>query len=274
VQRVNLNTWIFIGANLDRVSSLQATTPANAAVLDLIRIAAVCEFALEDEVSPIDFSANACRALLEAAQTAEVHGQRQIEAGKGANPIEPSLIDDVKSRYARFRNLFNEELSRKNIYAVRESEIYSVSSLIEKGDSIIPASLRSDLPKLCLDELRQAGRCLAFELATASAFHIMRSIEVVLLDYWDVVTKLNRPDNRNWGVLLKGIKDGGGDQTVIDAVAHVKDLHRNPIVHPELTLSMDEALVLWGAAPSVLVAVEKDILKKRSPAVAVVAIST
>jgi hypothetical protein len=265
LQRLNLNTWFWIGANLARGEQIKLGISARDGVRHLTRVDAACELILDQQVPRLDFSAGSCRALLKSTTEALQAVDAQLDAGKFIETIEDAIIQPVINAYLRFKNLLQEDLARKNVYSVRESEVYSVASLIDNGDAIIPEKLRFDLPQPCLDELKQAGRCLAFELATASAFHIMRAIEVMLLEYWDIVTGDPRPDNRNWGGLLKEIDKKGGDKDVIDAVTHVKNLHRNPIVHPELTLTMDEALVLWGSAPAVIVTLNRDILKRKPP---------
>ncbi len=263
LQRLNLNVWMFIGATLERIAILHPKMGAFDAHMQLIRAEAGCEITLSQEAPELDFSRDACESLLNALR---IHGlaiEMRLKNGKGLEPPESGWLDEIRAKHTKFSNLLSEELSRKDVYAVRENDVYSVSSLIENGHAIIPPSWRSDIPQQCLAELKQAGRCLAFELGTAAAFHIMRAVEVMLFEYWDVVVKRTRPpnQNRNWGVLLKDLADNGGDRVVIAAVTHFKDLHRNPIVHPEFTPTIDEAMVLWGATPAVIITLAENTAK-------------
>jgi hypothetical protein len=42
--------------------------------------------------------------------------------------------------------------------------------------------------RAALDELREAGRCLALESYTASGFHTLRGLEVVMAAYFKAVS--------------------------------------------------------------------------------------
>lgn len=43
-----------------------------------------------------------------------------------------------------------------------------------------------------------------------------------------------------------------GDKKVRAVLRQIKDLHRNELMHPDVTLDMDEALNLWGIAQSAI----------------------
>ena len=52
---------------------------------------------------------------------------------------------------------------------------------------------------------------------------------------------------------------GAGDPIVLSALKDLKDLHRNPLIHPEHTLEIDEAIALLGSIQSVIVHMLKAI---------------
>jgi hypothetical protein len=48
-------------------------------------------------------------------------------------------------------------------------------------------------------------------------------------------------------VVLKKIQEhNAGDPKVVAALIQIKDLHRNPLIHPEDTLTVEQALNLLG----------------------------
>jgi hypothetical protein len=110
-------------------------------------------------------------------------------------------------------------------------------------------------------DIREAGKCLAYELGTAAGFHALRAMEAVLRRYWEVVTEDKpHPGQRNIGVYIQKIeKSGVGDAKVIAVLKQIKDLHRNPLMHPEETLSLQDAIGIFGIVQSAMGAMLKEI---------------
>ena len=107
-----------------------------------------------------------------------------------------------------------------------------------------------------------ATRCVAFNLPTAAGFHLHRLNESVLHRYYDAVTEgAPRPSSRNMGEYLAEMKKRGkGDDKTLSALKDLKDLHRNPLVHPEDSLeNIDEALALLGSVHAAVVSMLKAI---------------
>jgi hypothetical protein len=58
---------------------------------------------------------------------------------------------------------------------------------------------------------------------------------------------------RNIGVYLNALKQAGkGDAKVLAALKQMTDLHRNPLIHPEAVLTLEEALSIMGVARSAI----------------------
>jgi hypothetical protein len=175
--------------------------------------------------------------------------------------IDQADVEEIKTAYSSFETHLGEELTRANVYAVDRKGIYETDALINRASEAIPSWLLVKLPQECKADLEHAGRCLAFELPTAAAFHIMRAVESAMWDYWIKLTKKSKPKNRNWGIALESLEGSGGDAKIVAALTQLKDLHRNPVMHPDVTLDMDEALALWMGAPGVIVAIARELAK-------------
>ena len=150
------------------------------------------------------------------------------------------------------------ELGVSPAYFVSDKKPYSTRTLTAEGEALFPMDLPRKIPEAVYD-LREAGKCIAFELSTAAAFHIHRAIESVLRRYWAHITKgrqqVKEIKQRNMGVYLNAMKKHNvGDPKVIAALEQIKDLHRNAVIHPEESLELAEAIALVGMANSVATA--------------------
>jgi len=105
-------------------------------------------------------------------------------------------------------------------------------------------------------DIREAGKSLAFELPTAAGFHLFRATESVLRKYYVHETGSTAPPKvRNIGVYLNALKIANkGDPKVRAALKQMTDLHRNPLIHPETILTLDEAIAIFGIARSAITA--------------------
>src|SRR2546430_250240 len=102
--------------------------------------------------------------------------------------------------------------------------------------------------------MREAGRCLALDCHTAAGFHILRAVESLALIYVTKITGKPHPKkNRDWGAYIRVIRNGQGKAAVADYLYHIKETYRNPIMHPEVRLSGDEAFALFNASLSAIV---------------------
>ena len=61
-------------------------------------------------------------------------------------------------------------------------------------------------------------------------------------------------------------KEGTVDDKVLGVLRQIKNLHRNPIMHPEVSLDMDEALILTGIATSAITAMVSYVAKHQAAA--------
>lgn len=159
----------------------------------------------------------------------------------------------VRTLLASFETVLLSEFTVADAYFVVPKPGLDTASLISAGEVLFPSALPQKVPDAVAD-LREAGRCIAYELCTAAGFHLMRAVETVLRRYWEVVTgNKPKPKQRNIGTYLRGFKAMGcGDPKVIGALTQLKDLHRNVIIHTDEALTLDKAISLLGMARSVV----------------------
>jgi hypothetical protein len=143
------------------------------------------------------------------------------------------------------------ELSTMPIYLVRQKGGFDVALLIHAAWQLFPDTTLAKAPETGMD-IEQAGKAIAFELATAAGFHIFRILEAILKRYWNAVTNNSpQPKLQTIGSYATELRKGShGDQKVYETLEQIAKLHRNPIIHPEIILSIDEAIETLGIARS------------------------
>lgn len=166
----------------------------------------------------------------------------------------------IKTKYEEFKIAFQAELSSFNCYFVLQKGGFDTHTLLMWGENIFPADLRDKCPEALFDS-QNAAKALAYELPTAVGFHLFRATECVLRRYYIQVTGGRAaPKVRNLGVYLNALKQSGfGDQKVLAVLKQLVDLHRNPLVHPEAVLSIDESIDLVGLCRSAVSAMLSEL---------------
>jgi hypothetical protein len=96
-----------------------------------------------------------------------------------------TLVNKAKE----FETILLAELQTLGTYLVTIKGIYSIAGLVNNAEYMLPDSIRLKVRQNVVDELRQSGMCLAFDVPTASAFHILRATEIILHEYYICVCK-------------------------------------------------------------------------------------
>ena len=160
-----------------------------------------------------------------------------------------------------FQTVLTAELSTLEAYQVSPKGIYSTSALIDHAENALSDEVKvvlNNQAKQTIDDTNQAGRCLALDLPTASGFHIMRAVETVLKAYRVSFGASMR--GRSWGAYIVSLKGTGASPKVLGILDQIKDLHRNPTIHPDIVLSPDEAAELFAIAQSAISAMVRDMI--------------
>jgi hypothetical protein len=153
----------------------------------------------------------------------------------------------------QFRTVFMSELSTVPSFLVGAKESYDVNTLLDNGHKLFPAALLSKVPEATRDA-QEVGKALAYELATACGFHIFRVTECVIKRYWDFVSGgADRPRLETIGNYSKEMDDRKiGETKIIESLKQMAKLHRNPLIHPDVILTVEEAIDTLGIARSVI----------------------
>jgi len=152
-----------------------------------------------------------------------------------------------------FETVLRTELNNANTYFIDPKGAHDTSALLVNASAHIPKHILLEVKEIEQD-IDQAGRCLLFDNSTAVGFHLMRAIETVIYKYLKNLSGKDTPvKSRSWGVYIKALKKLNAEKKVIGTIEHIKDTYRNPILHPEVSLTPDDAQVLFGLAVSAIV---------------------
>jgi hypothetical protein len=145
-----------------------------------------------------------------------------------------------------------------------------VRKLIETPYEALPADLWDWIraqSAVAVSDFESAAKCLAFGLPTAVGFHLMRFSEALMFPYYDKLPALagspaklrDKPGDRNWGHYINTLKQRGAKDSVIKLLCHLKDEYRNPLMHPDDTLTDTQANLLLGTVQGIAYAVYSDL---------------
>ena len=168
---------------------------------------------------------------------------------------------DINQKLSEFEHVLAAELQQISTFVTAQKGIFDTGRLVEDAEYMFSEEVRVWLSEQAIVDIRQAGRCLAFELSTAAGFHLARAVEDAIRKYYETIAGtpydiINQ--GRSWAKYISSLKSKGADDKVLSALDQMRDLHRNPISHPDINLETDDAMMLVGIAQSAIVAMAID----------------
>jgi hypothetical protein len=163
----------------------------------------------------------------------------------------------ITTAWKNFETVFSNDVPATPTFVVVQKGIYRTEDLIDRGHNHLPRGLREQLfPQVEVD-IMQSGRCLAFEVPTASAFHMWRAVESAMDSYHTAITGKTFKDadpkiSRNWASYIQALDKAGADKKVTSFLDHIREEYRNPIAHPSANTDLEEAFMLFGTGLSAI----------------------
>lgn len=191
------------------------------------------------EIVPLDFSDAADRARDSEGSPTLTLSYHAYELNEALKEFEPVLAA---------------ECTALDTYVVSQKRGYHTPDLVDRSEIMLDHETRAVLPIGVISDIKAAGRCLAFDIPTAAGFHILRAVEAVMGAYYTHLTGNQLAKrHRNWGLYLQKLtKLHNADSKIRGALEHIKECYRNPIAHPDATLTEGQAIMLFGLSLSVI----------------------
>lgn len=172
--------------------------------------------------------------------------EQLIQKPEGAT-LDAEEASDLNRIITELRIVIEAETSGSFAFIVTEKRI-DVQKLLSDVKSLMPVGVFEQQTDEIKYDLEQSGKCLAFELPTASAFHIIRATEGALRFYYCSIVRQNRVEPMLWGPMTTGLRSRRvpPPETILALLDHIRKSFRNPTQHPEMIYGMDEAQNLFG----------------------------
>ena len=174
-----------------------------------------------------------------------------IDSNKGQEEIGLTDVNALSNDLTGFDALLNHELGKLPAYIIEKRiGIYNLDDLANKADLHLSVSVETQVA----NDLKAAGRCLAFGVLTASGFHSVRAVEGAARAYYKLLTGEDPTEaGMPLGPIINGLrkqleKEGNDSDTplglVISTLARINNMYRKPLTHPEMVLDSPEAAKL------------------------------
>jgi len=246
MERIRVFYFVNLGVVLSRLMFLRPGIRMQEAKMVLLEAETELTGLIEQTLVPLKTSAIFAGFLRDA-----IHNVASKEAEDEFTQADFYAINNTLSQ---FSSTLNGDTSIADTYVLSPKGGFDTTTLATNGRALFHNELAGKVPEAITD-VEAAARCIAFDLPTAAGFHLHRANESVLHRYYDAVSEGRpRPSGRNIGDYLREMdKHNAGDQKVKTALRDLKDLHRNPLIHPDQSLdTVDEAIDLLGSIRSLV----------------------
>ncbi|MEO5721074.1 MAG: hypothetical protein ABIR71_06355 [Chthoniobacterales bacterium] len=258
VDSVNLWGFYAIGGNVRRLNVLTGDTKLSDAHIYLTEAEIALNFLLYDPamVPLIECHGPGFELCTHITQNIK----RATETPQDA--LGQIAVSGMKAALDAFDIILRNTLAFVPAYCVTPKGILSSAKLVNNAEEMFSAANLARMSKIAVTDVQAAGRCLAFNLPTSSGFHIIRSLEAVVVDY--IVRKTGaKPPKRDLGAYVDVLKKEKASDDVVFLIDQIRRLHRNPLMHPEDVLNADEAMDLFLLCRSAINTTLADMESKR-----------
>jgi hypothetical protein len=271
---VDLPFFVELGGSLELASKVDARGPLFDAFVKLFRLRnALATLAAGDRAKLIACGHDLAE-LLNLLNNFEARHFRDSE-GNWTSPPDTARseyeLGAIVGKVQQFQTVLIADLRISTSFTVTESGIFDVNQLVNCARNVLSGDAAKIVGEEVLREIDDAGKCLAFNLPTACGFHAMRAVERVIKQYLgeflssDEIKKLN-----NWGQYLAALeKRADGDEEpkpsteAIALLRQIKEIYRNPVIHPERTLSPEEAATLFHSTVAAISRVAFEVAERQ-----------
>jgi hypothetical protein len=177
-------------------------------------------------------------------------------------PITQAEYIALSNGKEEFENNFEREHKNIDVFTVTPKGIYNTRLLMERPETQFPEKVRAILPDQMIYDLKQAGRCLAFDIPTACAFHVCRATEALMIAYYELLA--GHPwahKKRDWKIYIEQLTVEKAPPKITQRLEEIRALDRNTYIHPDINVSSEEALVLFGLCGAVNYYMAEEMVK-------------
>ncbi len=276
MERINQFSFYDLGKCLRAFARYESDTPPGDALFDYFDADRTIRALLDNIPIPLGVSRDAAQALLNSLSSiARAHFEAPNADGvmefafpkENAEPIPSFKFAFYRRALDTFETVFSAEMRDATTYFVPRRGIFSTTALVDEADASFPPDLRAVIPDKTKEDWKSAGRCLAFNLLSASGFHVARAVEGTLENYFQFFSQVAPGSTlKTWGDYIKDLEERQNstadirpNSKTIAELRQMKDDYRNPIMHPRVVLSEADARMLFNNGESLIIAMASEI---------------
>ena len=174
--------------------------------------------------------------------------------------VDDALAREARTAVSRLDVTLDAELELRSAYVVTPKRL-QLEYLLEKPQRLFASGVYDKLPAICQYDFAEAGKCIAFGLPTAAAFHLMRGTEGALRDYYCSIVKRGHVKRLMWNAMIQHLRSrrDAPPAALMDNLDSLRANFRNPTQHPEARHDLDGAQDLLGVAVDAVNRMMKDL---------------
>lgn len=198
---------------------------------------------------------------------------KQIRNPTGEDRVDSHEMATLATLVEKFEHALAAELTHAPIYVAKKRGIYSTYDLIENAYQSFSEEMRAVIPQTALDEFNVAGRALAFGLGTAAGVHLLRAVELVLREYYEMFSGAAvAKTERSYSIYLKKLASLADDESnatrpdkrLLQMLAQIKEHYRNPLTNSDSTITVEQATSLFSLATAIITLMGEQIMDRQA----------
>lgn len=178
-----------------------------------------------------------------------------------------NLVPSLKGQIEQFELFFARESERVSVFSIPRKGLYDTRLLMEEGEKKFAANLVAVMPQNVIDDLREASNCMALDRATACGFHVCRATEGLMRAYYKKLSGFEWPNRqppdppfwKDWKVLVDQLRVLGAPSNIIQRLGELRE-DRNAYAHPDVSVPVDEAPVVYEICTFAMFYIAKEML--------------
>jgi hypothetical protein len=179
----------------------------------------------------------------------EIYTPRRVAVAHATKSEEVTML--VQSVEA-LQLAFEREHRNLAVFTVTPKGTRDTAILIESPEEDFTEAQRKILPPQFVADLKQAARCLVFEVPTACAFHTCRATESLILAYYNFLSGHDWNKNKkDWKIYVEQLVVEGAPKKITSRLDEIRDMDRNSYAHPDVNVTREEAPILYGLCAAV-----------------------
>jgi len=153
------------------------------------------------------------------------------------------------------------ELQLKTVLSVTRKR-FDTDTLLYEPQRLLAVDVWESMSEQSKNDFQEAAKCIAMNLPTASAFHLMRAVEQRLKDLYFYYVKTKRLSKPMWKPMTDKLAQKNNpkpSKETLDSLDMIRVNFRNPTQHPQKNYTIDEAQDLMNSSIVVINSIHRDM---------------